>query len=116
MLTGNNGWIIGYISIHGGQVYQKDLEKEFNITRSSVSKVISLMAEKGFIKRELSDSDARLKKLILTPKSEAIKIKMSEDIKNVEKILLKGFTDDEKAFLHNAIKRMIQNIKDERID
>ena len=39
-VTGTNGWIIGYIADHG-DVYQKDLETEFGITRSTASKAVS---------------------------------------------------------------------------
>ncbi len=47
-LTGSNGWIIDYIRKKSPKpVYQKDLEAEFNITRSTASKVLNLMEEKG---------------------------------------------------------------------
>ena len=69
-ITGSNGWIIGYLRDHSSRpVYQKDLEAEFNITRSTASKVVNLMEEKGLIRRESVPEDARLKKLTLTPKA-----------------------------------------------
>ena len=49
-ITGTNGWIIGYIGRReerGEVVYQHDLESRFGITRSTASKVVSLMAQKG---------------------------------------------------------------------
>ncbi len=60
--TGNNTWIIGYIAQHSDtDVFQKDLEEEFGITRSTVSKVVNLMVSKGLIERQNIPEDARLK-------------------------------------------------------
>ena len=59
-------------------IYQKDLEKKFSVTRSTASKVVKLMVQKGLIVREEVESDARLKKLILTEKA----LNMHEAIKS----------------------------------
>ena len=43
-VTGANAWIIGYISDktkNNEDVFQKDLEKNFEITRSTASKVVN---------------------------------------------------------------------------
>ena len=67
-VTRNNGWILTYLSYHSDRdIYQKDIENDFCIRPSSVSKVIRLMETKGLIRREAVPSDARLKKLVLTP-------------------------------------------------
>ena len=49
-----------------------DLEKEFDITRSTASKNVDLLVENGFIVREQVDYDARLKKLVLTEKAKEV--------------------------------------------
>ena len=74
-VTGANAWIIGYISDktkNNEDVFQKDLEKNFEITRSTASKVVNLMVEKGMVERQSVPWDARLKKLILTDKGREI--------------------------------------------
>ena len=51
-VTGNNGWIIGYLADNSGRdVFQKDIENHFTITRSTASKVLSLMERKELIRR-----------------------------------------------------------------
>ena len=66
-VTGSNGWIIGYLwDNRNKDTYQKDLEAEFHVTRSTASKVVNLMVEKGLIVRKSVQTDARLKKLVLT--------------------------------------------------
>lgn len=112
--TGSNAWILQYIKHREGQdVYQRDLEKEFCITRSTASKVVILMEKKGFIRREGVDGDARLKKLTLTEKGEMIIGLMAEDRETVEKTLAKGFTPEEIAQFCSYIDRMKQNIQGE---
>ena len=62
-VTGTNAWIIGYIAQQGTRdVFQRDLEQKFGITRSTASKVVNLMVQKGLIVREKVPGDARLKK------------------------------------------------------
>lgn len=66
-ITGSNGWILGYLAEHEDEdVYQKDIEEKFCVTRSTVSKVLKGMESKGLLRRESVSSDARLKRLVLT--------------------------------------------------
>ena len=66
-LTSMHGRILGYLYwSRPKDVYQKDIEEHFNITRSSVSGIVKLMEQKGYILRQSVQGDARLKKLSLT--------------------------------------------------
>ena len=47
-------------------VFQRDIEREFSITRSTVTNILQLMEKKGYIERRSVPRDARLKQLILT--------------------------------------------------
>lgn len=112
-ITGNNGWIIGYLSENAGkEIYQKDIEDHFTITRSTASKVLSLMAQKGLIQREAVAQDARLKKIVLTEKAKKIKGLMCEDAERMERTLVNGFTEEELRTLYGYIQRMKKNISD----
>ena len=110
--TGSNAWILLYLSCHS-DVCQRDLEKEFCITRSTASKVVILMEKKGFIRRESVEGDARLKKLLLTEKGEQIVTLMKDDKNVVEQTLVKGFTEEELIQFCNYIERMKNNIQGE---
>lgn len=111
-LTGSNGWIIGYIGrINDGDVFQRDLEKTFGITRSTASKTVDTMVEKGFIERQSVDYDARLKKLVLTEKARNVLEIMDEDKARIEGTLTKGFSDEDKEKLCEYLSRMTRNIE-----
>lgn len=111
-VTGNNGWIIGFIAERSIQqdVYQKDIEDYFTITRSTASRVLSLMEQKGLIERHPVAQDARLKKIVLTQKAMDIRQMRLEDAKKMEATLVQGFNDDEIIALLSYIERMKTNL------
>ena len=109
--TGNNGWIIGFLANNAERnIYQKDIEDYFTITRSTASKVLSLMEQKGLIQRLAVAQDARLKKIVLTEKAWNIRAFMVEDGKMLEQTLIKGFSVEEIETLFSYLKRMKENI------
>ena len=110
-ITGNNGWIISFVAERAGRdIYQKDIEDYFTITRSTASRVLSLMEQKGLIERQAVAQDARLKKFVLTPKALEIRGLMLEDAKKMEATLIQGFTEEEIETLLSYLERMKTNI------
>lgn len=111
-VTGTHGWIIAFLSCRRGEdVFQKDVEHEFDVTRATASKVIDLMEQKGLVKRERVSHDARLRKLVLTEKAEAISELMEIDRNILEETLTRGFNEAEKAQLCEFITRMKLNLE-----
>ena len=111
-VTGTNCWIIGYLADKEGEdVFQRDLEKKFGITRSTASKVIGLMVQKGLIEYKSVDYDARLKKLALTPKANELACMMKNDISMLEGILLEGISAEEKEVFLKCVDKMKNNLK-----
>ena len=67
------------------EVYQKDIEEEFRIRKSTATGILQLMEKNGFISRESSKKDARLKRIVPTPKAEALRPEILEHIRDTEK-------------------------------
>ena len=111
-IPGTNAWILGVLANNEGrEVFQRDLEETFGITRSTVSKVINLMVQKGLIERSPVEYDARLKKLSLTDKSRELLGYMQEDNDNMDAVLTEGFSEEEKALLFSYLQRIKNNLK-----
>lgn len=111
-ISGNNGRILCYIARNDGRdVYQRDIETEFCITRSTASKVLTLMEEKGLIERHRVPQDARLKKLVLTDKSKAFAKKMRKNMLQMESALTEGISDEELAAFISTAEKMKGNIR-----
>ena len=67
--TPMHGWIVEYLYSHQNEpVFQRDIERDFSITRSTVTNILQLMERKGYIERQSVPQDARLKMLVLTAK------------------------------------------------
>lgn len=116
-LTNVTGWTIGYISRrmkNGIETYQKDIEKEFKISRSTASGLLANMEEHGYIVREISEIDNRLKRIILTEKSIELHNKVINTFDEVERTFLTGFSDDEKKELINYLTRIEINLEKKR--
>ena len=47
-------------------VYQKDIEKEFKVSKSTVTEILQLMEKNGFIIRKSSKRDGRKKRILPT--------------------------------------------------
>lgn len=110
-VTGSNGWIIDYLVKNSHRsVFQKNLEAEFNITRSTASKVLNLMEEKGFVIRESVPEDARLKKIVVTPRAVEISKEMEANKEVVEAQITSGFSEEELSQLYSYLERIKQNV------
>ena len=110
--SGKNGWIIGFLAKNQDRpIFQKDFEKEFNITRSTASKVLSLLEKKGYIERQGVEGDARLKQIVMTDKARAIERRMTESMASIEETLKKGFTEEELETLFDYMNRIQNNLK-----
>jgi len=113
-VTGTNMRIIRFLKTNENRdIYQKDVEKEFGITRSTASRVLVLMEEKGLVKRLSVEHDARLKKLILTEKSALMGEEMRQIGEKTDAKLLEGFSEEEKKQLYAFIDRMAENMSRE---
>ena len=67
---GVNGWAIHYFyDNREKEIFQRDFEQRFSIRRSTASNILKTMEQNGFIQRVSVESDARLKRIILTEKA-----------------------------------------------
>lgn len=110
-LTGTNGWIIGFIAEHGdSDIFQRDLETRFSIRRSTASKILQLMEKKGLIERQSVAHDARLKKLVLTPKALELHKLATEEMQALESRLTHGLTKQELEGFFRVTEKLKQNL------
>lgn len=112
-LTGTNGWIIGYLAHNTHRdIFQKDIEEHFSVRRSTVSRVVTLMEQKGLVERRSVDSDARLKRLVLTDKALKIHDAIQSDLEEMESQLVEGISEDELDTFRRVAEKMMANMGD----
>ena len=111
-LTGTHGWVIGYLYENRNRdVFQRDLQEQFSIRRSTVTGILQLMEKNGLITRQSVDEDARLKKIVLTPKAIEQHEQIHRSIRKVEEQLSEGLTPEEKQTFLELCDKIRRNIE-----
>lgn len=109
--TPYHGRIIGYIFNRKNEdVFQKDIETNFGIRRSTVTKILQLMESNGLIKRTAVISDARLKKITLTDKAIAMHEHFRKEIDRFEAAISEGLTKEETEVFFRAADKIYNNL------
>jgi DNA-binding MarR family transcriptional regulator len=93
-----------------GQVFQKDIEREFNLRRSSASAMLANLEQAEFIKRISSEDDARQKCICVTEKAEKIRAAVSRDCSRMEEKLVCGIPQDELKLCAEVLVKMTDNL------
>lgn len=116
-ISGAQGNILDYILVESRQrsVYQKEIEKEFGLRPSTATEALKLLEEKGLICRIPEEKDGRCKRIVFTPKAEAVQDALRREIEESEAILLQGVAPEEKELFLEIAGRMLRNL-DERED
>ena len=110
-VTQMQGQIAGYLyNNRNREVFQKDLEENFCIRRSTASRYLKAMEANGMVQRVPVAADARLKRLILTPKAISFHDAIEEKIQAVERIMARGLTEDELAQFYETIAKIKKNL------
>lgn len=92
-------------------IFQKDIEKEFSVRRATVSVLLRTMELKQLVTRESVSSDARLKKVVLTSKSENIAQIAQEEVARFEKMLQEDISPEDMAAFYRVTAKIRSNIE-----
>ena len=109
-LTSSNGSVIGYLAHAEGDVYQKDVEAHFSVRRSTASRMLGTLEEKGLIKRESVESDARLKKIVLTDEGWELHRYVSGALTRIGENATEGISDGELADFYKTLEKIKANL------
>ena len=91
-------------------LYQKDIEEEFQIRKSTVTGYVQLMEKNGYLTRESVKGDARKKRLVPTEKAEGVRQAILEDIKLSEKRMEKGIPEEDVITCKHVLYQVLQNL------
>lgn len=106
-VTRMHAWIIGFLYRNRDRdVFQRDVEAEFRVARSTATNILQLMVRKGYITKEPVAYDDRLKKLILTDKGIEIEKLIQRNIGEIEHQLSSSITAEEKAEFLRIIRKL----------
>lgn len=106
-----HAWVIGFVFHSKNPVYQKDIETEFQIKRSTASNLLASMEKNGLITRRSVDHDARLKQVILTDKARKMHETFLVTAKKVEENLARGLSDEELRNFFSTLDKISDNAR-----
>ena len=112
-LTNNQALVLDYIMASNESVYQKDIEREFNLRPSSATELISGMEEKGWIQRLPSLNDKRLKEIVFMDSGDVVRSSIKNEICTTEKQLIKGINKKDLEAFMKVTNMMLKNLEEE---
>ena len=105
-------WIMSYLYWHKNEpVYQRDIEREFSITRSTVTNILQLMERKGYFERQSVPQDARLKRLILTEEGGRVHEKTMLSLHQTDEFVAGLLTEEENAELLRLLNKLRKGLE-----
>lgn len=106
--------IISYLDNHADKdIFQRDLEHEFSVRRSTVSKILTALEQKEYIKRVAVSSDRRLKKIVLTDKAKLLTDRIKLQKKILEEKMTSGLSEEELSAFKATLEKIKQNLSEE---
>lgn len=104
-------WVLNFLFREKGRdLFQRDIEAEFNIRRSTATEILKLMEKNGLIRREPVDYDARLKKIVLLPYASELREQLEDRVARTEAKLTDGFSEEEIESFYGFIRRFQENL------
>lgn len=109
--TGVQGWIMCYLyENQGKEVFQRDIQNQFSIRRSTVTGILQLMEKNGLITRSSVDRDARLKRLELTPRGIELHERIGRSVRQVEDRISHCLTPEERQEFIRLCEKIRENL------
>ena len=111
-LCGMQGPMLGFLSDYSQRqdVFQKDIEREFHIRRSTATVMLQNLEQKGYIVREPVEYDARLKKIVLTEKAVEADRAIRKQVDAFNEEVERGITPEEKELFFSVLDKIMQNL------
>lgn len=106
-ITAMHGWILHYLYDNRGKdIYQRDIERHFSVTRSTTTNILQLMEKKGYIRRVSVPQDARLKRLVLTEKGTKAHQQIMLSLRQTDQFISSLLTEEENAELLRLLNKL----------
>lgn len=93
-----------------GRLSQKEFTR-MGRRNSTITAILNNLERGGFIKRVVSEKDARAKFIQITPKGREVQQVAVKNVLDLEELLVEGFSDEERILAKMLLKRIADNMK-----
>mgnify|MGYP000594351146 CR=1 FL=1 len=91
--------------------FSRDIENIFGLKSSSITSLMQGLEKKEFIKRVTGINDTRTKELVLTDKGKELVAISRKVFDDVEKAMVKEFSDEERNQFLNYLERVSRSLE-----
>jgi DNA-binding MarR family transcriptional regulator len=91
-------------------VHQETLSKNLYLDKATITRSVTKLMKRGYVKREVDPEDRRAYILHITNKGRKLVPEIRKVLDQTSTIFLSGFSTQEKAAVLELLKRMHQNI------
>lgn len=109
-VTAMHAMVIGYLADHG-ETYQRDLETEFQVNRSTITKIVQVMERRGYIRRESVPRDRRLKRLVLTELGVDLKDRLQRCVEETNREFMEVLPPEEGEALLASLRKIREKLE-----
>lgn len=117
-LSSSYGYVISFLCDNeDGDIYQRDIERAFDLNRSTVSNILKELEKEGLIERSAVAGDARLKKVSATQGAKMINDACNKEIDSFLHTLAQGIsTQDMESFskVLGLLKHNAENMNEKK--
>ena len=99
---------------HFGEMSQRELASKMNVTPPAITAAIGKMERLGYIRRKPDDKDQRIMRLSPTDKGKACLEHIKKVAKQMDELMFKGMSQEEKLLLRRLLLQMQKNLKEEK--
>ena len=98
------------------KAFQKELESEFKIRKSSVTSVIQSLEKHGYIERRSVSTDARQKELVLTEDGIRVQRQVIDRFEEMEKRVNGWLSPEEREWWTRCVNKIETGLKEAEYD
>ncbi|MCC8027993.1 MAG: MarR family transcriptional regulator [Clostridium sp.] len=111
-ITEVQGRILEFILVESRdrQLFQKDIEREFDLRPSTATELLKNLEDQGMIQRVSSQRDGRYKIIRFTEAAEGIRLILQEELQKTEEQLIKDIPQKDLDAFMRVAGRMLENL------
>ncbi len=103
--------ILAKLIKRGDGITQREMLDNLPISKSTMSKNIDNLVQKGYLRKEKDPEDRRATRIYLTDKGKRAEETIREIDSKVEKIMLEGLNESDKSKLKEYLKTILESLE-----
>jgi DNA-binding MarR family transcriptional regulator len=109
---GNTQWYVLHRLSTGGRIGQRDLTRELEVERATVSAVIAALVRKGLVVQRPDPQDQRQKALEITPAGQALWESLPDPLAIIQAVAFDGVDPQDIAIMNRVLSGATRRLLD----